>query len=268
MLRQIGLSKNHNSMKTYFASDFHLGIDVRLSSQEREKQICKWLDSIAPDAEAIYLVGDVFDYFFEYKSVIPKGFTRLMGKLAALRDANLPIYFFTGNHDMWMFKYFETEMGIPIYRQPIIREIHGKTFWIGHGDGIGPGDYGYKFIKTVFANKTCQWLFERLHPNFGLGLMHRSSGASRNAQPSVVPWQGAEKERIVVFAEDFIKTQPNIDFFICGHRHLPIDYKLSNGKARYINIGEWMNVNSYGVFDGQDVQIHFYEHPSIPFIYS
>ena len=246
-------------MKTYFASDFHLGIDARLSSAEREKQICRWLDSIRDDAEALYLVGDVFDYFFEYKRVIPKGFTRIMGKLAELRDGNLPIYFFTGNHDMWMFRYFEDEMGIPIYREHIEINIHGKNFWIGHGDGVGPGDYGYKFIKALFSNKTCQWLFERFHPNFGLNLMLRSSGMSRNAQPRAINWQGVDKERIVVFAEEESLRKPEIDYFICGHRHLPIDFTLANGKSRYINLGEWMYANSFASFDGNDVQLSFFE---------
>jgi UDP-2,3-diacylglucosamine hydrolase len=255
------------SKKTYFASDFHLGIDARLASREREIQICRWLEYIRHDADALYLVGDVFDYFFEYKRVIPKGFSRIMGKLAELRDANLPIYFFTGNHDMWMFRYFEDEMGIPIYRQPIIREIQGKTFWIGHGDGVGPGDYGYKFIKTVFANRSCQWLFERLHPNFGLNLMLRSSGVSRKSQPPTLGWQGADKERIVIFAEAESTQQPHIDYFVCGHRHLPIDYTLRNGHSRYINLGEWMNLNSFGVFDGQDMTLDFFEMPKVDYGY-
>lgn len=254
-------------MKTYFASDFHLGIDAKFSSREREQQICRWLDTIQTDADALYLVGDVFDYFFEYKRVVPKGFTRILGKLAELRDNNLPIYFFTGNHDMWMFRYFEDEMGIPIYREPIIKEINGKTFWIGHGDGVGPGDYGYKFIKAVFANKTCQWLFERLHPNFGLGLMMQSSGASRTAQPRLVPWQGAENERIVIFAEAESEAKPAIDFFVCGHRHLPIDFTLKNGHSRYINLGEWMHFNSFGVFDGSEFQLDFFESEKIAFKY-
>jgi len=153
--------------KVYFASDFHLGIDARLSSREREKQLVRWLEQIRKDAYSIYLVGDVFDFWFEYKTVVPKGYVRLLGKLAELRDEGIPIYFFTGNHDMWMFSYFEEELGIPIYREPIVREIMGKTFFIGHGDGLGPGDHGYKFIKRVFANPVCQWLFERLHPKIG-----------------------------------------------------------------------------------------------------
>ena len=137
--------------KVYFASDFHLGIDGRLTSGEREKQIVRWLEYIREDAAAIYLVGDVFDFWFEYTTVVPKGYVRLLGKLAELRDQGIPIYFFTGNHDMWIFRYFEEEMGIPTYRKPIRREIMGKQFLIGHGDGLGPGDYGYKRIKKVFA---------------------------------------------------------------------------------------------------------------------
>ncbi|NNF35008.1 MAG: UDP-2,3-diacylglucosamine diphosphatase, partial [Saprospiraceae bacterium] len=166
--------------KTYFASDFHLGLDVSISSLEREKKIVRWMDGIKNDAKAIYLVGDVFDYWFEYGTVIPKGYTRLLGKLAELRDIGIPIYFFIGNHDMWMFRYLDEEMGIPIYRQPIQREIDGKKFFIGHGDGLGPGDHGYKFIKSIFSNRFCQWLFARIHPNLGIRIMKYVSGRSRH----------------------------------------------------------------------------------------
>ncbi len=254
--------------KTYFASDFHLGIDARQPSLDRERVICRWLDSIADDAEAIYLVGDVFDYWFEYKTVIPKGFTRILGKLSELRDANIPIYFFTGNHDMWMFRYLTDEMGIPIYRSPIVRDIRGKRFFIGHGDGLGPGDYGYKFIKKIFANPICQWAFARLHPNFGLQAMHFFSGKSRASQDPSVERQflGENKEWLLIFANETLSKQPDIDFFVFGHRHLPIDWQLKNGKSRYINLGEWLNFNTYGVWDGthfslqlfdnQDVMIH------------
>ena len=143
--------------KTYFASDFHLGVDAKYSSREREKQIIRWLHQIADDAEAIYLVGDIFEFWFEYRTVVPKGYVRLLGTLAELRDSGLPIYYFTGNHDLWMFQYFEEELGIPTYREPIQREIGGKQFYIGHGDGLGPGDHGYKMLKKVFSNSTCQW---------------------------------------------------------------------------------------------------------------
>ena len=250
--------------KTYFVSDFHLGIDARLTSLERERMICRWLDFIKQDAEAIYLVGDVFDYWFEYKSVIPKGFSRILGKLSELRDAGIPIFFFTGNHDMWMFRYFETEMDIPIYRQPIVKEIHGKTFFIGHGDGLGPGDHGYKFIKKIFANPICQWLFARLHPNFGLGLMHFFSGKSRDSQdPSIeMQFSGEEKEWLVVYSNKKVEEVP-ADFFIFGHRHLPIDWMLKNGKSRYINLGEWLFANTYAVFDGKNILIKTFENEHV-----
>lgn len=247
--------------KTYFASDFHLGIDAKYTSKERELQIVRWLKMIRKDAEAIYLVGDVFDFWFEYSSVVPKGYTRLFGQLAELRDEGIPIYFFTGNHDMWMFRYFEDEFGIPIYRQPIIRDINGKTFFIGHGDGLGPGDYGYKFIKKIFSNKICQFLFARLHPNFGIWLANYWSGKSREANSQEDIYKGEANEWLLTFANEKIK-KANIDFFIFGHRHLPIDFTLKNGSSRYINLGDWMNFNSYAVFDGKDLEIRFFENES------
>ena len=218
----------------------------------------RWLDGIARDAAALYLVGDVFDYWFEYSKVVPKGYVRLLGKLAELRENDLPIYYFTGNHDMWMFHYLEEEFGIPVYREPIVREIGGKRFFIGHGDGLGPGDYGYKFIKKVFSNPVCQWLFERLHPNTGIRLMGYFSGSSRMANPSKMQFHGEEKERLVQFCNSHPGAEP-IDFFIFGHRHLPIDFTLKNGKSRYINLGDWLVYNSFAVFDGQNLRLKFYE---------
>jgi len=252
------MNNPQSKFKTYFVSDFHLGINGRLTSREREKQIVRWLDLIAKDAKELYLVGDVFDYWFEYKQVVPKGFVRLLGKLGELRDNGLPIFFFTGNHDMWMFRYMEDELGIPIYRKPIVREIEGKRFFIGHGDGLGPGDYGYKFIKWLFSNSVCQWLFERLHPNFGIWLMRLSSGSSRQANPPKPKFLGEEKERLVQFCNEY-PGQEKIDYFVFGHRHLPIDHALKNGKSRYINLGEWINYNSYAVFDGKALSVRFFE---------
>lgn len=246
-------------MATYFASDFHLGVDARLSSAEREKQIVRWLDQIADKADAIYLVGDLFDFWFEYATVVPKGYTRLLGQLAALRDAGVPIYFFTGNHDMWMFGYFEQELGIPIYRSPIIREIDGKKYFIGHGDGLGPGDYGYKFIKQVFANPLSQWMFARLHPNIGIRLAQYFSGSSRQSNPSPQVFLGEEQEWLAVYAQQKIEQIPDIDYFIFGHRHLPIDFLLRNGRSRYLNLGEWLYHNSYIVAEQGQVQHLFFE---------
>jgi UDP-2,3-diacylglucosamine hydrolase len=245
--------------KVYFASDFHLGIAGRLSSREREQQLVRWLSLIEADAAAIYLVGDVFDFWFEYRRVVPKGYVRLLGKLAALRDSGIPIYFFTGNHDMWVFRYFEEELGIPTYRQPIEREIMGKSFLIGHGDGLGPGDCGYKLIKKVFANPFCQWLFERLHPNFGIGLANFWSGKSRGAsKPDTRRFLGEEQEWLIAYAKRKL-TQRHYDYFVFGHRHLPIDFTLNGGASRYINLGDWLYYNSYAVFDGQRLELKFFE---------
>ena len=244
--------------KIYFASDFHLGVNAKYTSAERERQIVRWLDQIKEDAEEIYLVGDVFDFWFEYSYVVPKGYIRLFGKLAELRDLGIPIYFFIGNHDMWMFNYFEDEFGIPIYREPIVKTIKGKTFFIGHGDGLGPGDHGYKFIKKVFANPICQWLFARIHPNFGIGLANFWSGRSRDSNGDESTFLGEDKEWLLIYANKKLDTVA-ADFFVFGHRHLPIDYTLKNKTSRYINLGEWMNFNSYAVFDGNDLAIQFFE---------
>ncbi|MBK8626701.1 MAG: UDP-2,3-diacylglucosamine diphosphatase [Saprospiraceae bacterium] len=246
------------SKKIYFASDFHLGVDALETSLEREKKIVRWLDECQSDMGELYLVGDVFDHWYEYKKVVPKGFFRLFGKLAELRDAGIPVYFFTGNHDMWMFRYFEEAFGIPIYRSPIIKIIGNSKFFIGHGDGLGPGDHGYKFIKSIFNNKICQWMFGWLHPDMGLSLMKFFSVKSRQYTGDEEPFSNPDKEWLVQFAESNQKKQ-NIDYYIFGHRHLPIDYTLSNGTSKYINLGEWMYAASYGVWDGTTFELKFYD---------
>lgn len=244
---------------TYFASDFHLGTDGKLTSKERERKIVRWLDTIKGDAAHIYLLGDVFDFWFEYKQVVPKGYTRLFGKLAELRDTGIPITFFIGNHDMWMFSYLEDEFSIPILRKPTSIEIEGKKFYIGHGDGLGPGDQGYKFIKKVFANPMAQWLFARIHPNFGVGLANFWSQKSRDSQKQYhYRWFGPEKEWLAQYANEQLKEE-YYDYFVFGHRHLPIDFILNNKKSRYINLGEWLSQYSYAVFDGNDIQVKFFE---------
>jgi UDP-2,3-diacylglucosamine hydrolase len=167
--------------KIYFASDLHLGVPNKEKSLEREKRFVKWLDEIKSDASAIYLVGDVFDFWFEYKKAVPKGYVRLLGKLAEISDSGIDIHFFTGNHDMWVFDYLEKEINLKIYRKPQEITINGKSFFIGHGDGLGPHDKGYKFIKKIFSNKLCQWLFARVHPNLGISIAEYWSQKSRIA---------------------------------------------------------------------------------------
>jgi UDP-2,3-diacylglucosamine hydrolase len=246
--------------KTFFASDFHLGLDARLPSTERERQLVRWLEQIAPEAGAVYLVGDLFEFWFEYRSVIPKGYSRLFGQLAALRDGGLPIHLFTGNHDLWMFGYFEQEFGIPVYRKPIQIKIGEKTFFIGHGDGLGPNDRGYKIMKKVFTHPLAQWLYRWLHPDLGTRLARFSSQQSRAATPAAERfWLGEEKEWLVQYTRRKVEQGVEPDFFVFGHRHLPIDWMLQNGRSRYINLGEWMWANSYAVFDGRDMEIRFFE---------
>ena len=241
----------------YFASDFHLGIDTSYTSRQREQFICTWLDEIKNDAEAIYLVGDLFDFWFEYKRVVPKGFVRFLGKLAELRDRGIDIFVFTGNHDMWLFDYFPKELTIPVWRNSRVLTIHGKKIFIGHGDGKGPGDTGYKRIKKIFASKLCQWLFARLHPNFGIWLANYLSGRSRQSG-QVEQFLGEDKEWLVQYANRKLETHPDIDYFIFGHRHLALDISLANGKSRYINLGDWMELFTYAVMDGPDLRLQKY----------
>lgn len=239
--------------KIYFASDFHLGVPTYEKSLEREHKIVKWLESIRSDAEELYLLGDVFDFWFEYKTVVPRGYVRLLGKLAELSDAGIKIHYFTGNHDMWTFDYLEKELNFTIYRAPIEKTYNGKSFFIGHGDGLGPGDHGYKFIKKVFASKICQWLFARLHPNFGLGIANYLSKKSRIATGTTdEKFLGEENEWLVIYSKEILEKK-HYDYLIFGHRHLPLDIKIEN--SRYINLGEWIQYFTYGVFDGEEFEL-------------
>lgn len=240
----------------YFASDFHLGAPNRESSLAREKRIIRWLDEIKKDASEIYLVGDLFDFWFEYKTVVPRGYSRFLGKLAEICDLGIPVNVFIGNHDMWQFGYLEEEIGVKLFRDPITKTYNGKKFFIGHGDGLGPGDHGYKFLKKVFSNPICQWLFARLHPNFGIWLANYWSGTSRDANGDEV-FQGKEEEWLYQFATEQLKKE-HIDYFIFGHRHLKLDLEVSE-KSRYVNLGDWIGFNSYAVFDGEDLDLKVFE---------
>ena len=233
-----------NPRKIYFASDFHLGAPDCEASLQREKKIVAWLDKVSEDATEIFLVGDIFDFWFEYKRAIPKGFVRLQGKIAELTDRGIPIHVFTGNHDMWIFDYIPKELGVSLYREPITREFFGKRYFIGHGDGLGPGDRGYKFIKKVFANKISQWFFARLHPNFGIWLAEKSSKTSRaHTGNSDEKYHGDENEWLFQFCQNTLKTQ-HYDYFVFGHRHLPLEKEVGEN-SMYVNLGEWINYCTY-----------------------
>ncbi len=247
-----------NTKKIYFASDFHLGVPTLESSLEREKSICRWLDHIKADAEEIYLVGDIFDFWFEHTYTVPKGFTRLLGKIAELTDSGIKVVFFTGNHDLWMRDYFIKELNVVIHHQPITRVYNNKTFYIGHGDGMGPGDRGYKLLKIVFTSKLCHWLYSRLHPNFSFWFARFTSRRSRiTTGDSDEKFLGAEKEWLFLFCRDYL-IQNKVDFFIFGHRHLPLELDI-DGIAKYTNLGDWIKYRTYAVFDGQNLSLNKFE---------
>jgi UDP-2,3-diacylglucosamine hydrolase len=243
--------------KIYFLSDFHLGAPDAASSLVREKKIIKFLDEIRSTAEQIFIVGDLFDFWYEYKKVVPKGYVRILGKLAEITDAGILIHFFVGNHDMWMKDYFQKELNIPVYFEPKAFEFDGKKFLIGHGDGLGPGDHGYKFIKKIFRNKACQWMFGILPPYIGMGIANYFSKKSR-AQTGQTEEQflGEEKEWLITYCKEVLQKE-YYDYLIFGHRHLPIDFKL-NDKSRYINLGDWIRYFTYAVFDGENVELKYY----------
>jgi UDP-2,3-diacylglucosamine hydrolase len=243
--------------KLYFASDFHLGAGKYTSIREREARIVRWLDIIKADAAEVFLMGDIFDFWFEYKTVVPKGYIRFLGKLAELADAGIKLYFFKGNHDMWMFDYFERELGATIISDELEIERNGKRFYLHHGDGLGPGDASYKILKKAFRSKVCQWLFARLHPNLGVGIANWWSQQSRIAGESSAENRSYEHEWLVIYSRELLQTH-FYDYLIFGHRHLPMDIQL-NDRSRYINLGEWVNYFSYAVFDGEKLSLEYFE---------
>jgi UDP-2,3-diacylglucosamine hydrolase len=244
--------------KIYFLSDFHLGAPDYNSSLVREKKIVAFLDSIKQDAAEIFLLGDMFDFWYEYKKVVPKGYVRILGKLAELSDAGIPMHFFIGNHDMWMRGYFQQELNMTVYHEPQGFTRANKTFYIGHGDGLGPGDHGYKFLKKIFRNKFCQWVFGQLHPTWGIGLANYFSRKSREKTgTSDEHFLGEDKEWLIIFCKEILQEQ-HYDFFVFGHRHYPIDHKLTDN-IRYINLGDWIRNFTYATFDGIDMKLHQWE---------
>lgn len=238
----------------YFLSDFHLGAPNAAASLQREKLLVRFLESIRADAAAIFLLGDMFDFWYEYKRVVPRGYTRLLGKLAELTDSGIPTLFFVGNHDMWMNDYLPKELNIPVYFEPKEFELGGKQFYIAHGDGLGPGDHGYKALKKLFRNPVCQALFGMVPPVIGMGVAEyfsRRSRAQTGGYEEV--WEGEEKEWLVTYCKGLLQYKA-YDFMIFGHRHLPIDFRL-NKQSRYINLGDWIHYCSYAVFDGNDLKV-------------
>jgi UDP-2,3-diacylglucosamine hydrolase len=279
-MNSINLQKDK---KIYFASDFHLGYPDHQTSLARERKVVVWLDSIKNDAQVVFLVGDIFDFWFEYKNVVPKGFVRLLGKLAELSDSGIEIIVFAGNHDIWMFDYFTKELGIKVYRDfqeysvvsnqsavssdsnhelPITNhQSLITTFYVVHGDGLGPGDFGYKYLKKVFESKFSQWAFGWIHPHAGISLATWWSGSRKDEEriKRELQFRG-DNEWLWSFAKEQ-EALKHHDFYIFGHRHLLLDLPV-NENSRYINLGQWAydDENSYhfAVFDGVELIVKKY----------
>ncbi len=253
-MQAIELNISLSDKKIYFASDFHLGAPNSNESKIREQRIIRWLDSIANDAAAIFLVGDIFDFWFEYQEVIPKGFIPFISKISQLRDLEIPIYFFTGNHDLWMKDYFTKELGIPVFHEPIQLISEGKSFLIGHGDGLGPGDNSYKRLKKLFTNPFAKWLFRWFHPDLGIKLAKAWSSHSRitNIQKDENRFLGND-EWLWAYAKT-IESTTHYDYYVFGHRHLPLELQVGSA-ATYFNLGEWVTQNTFLQFDGERAEL-------------
>ncbi len=233
--------------KIYFASDFHLGLPTGVSPLEREKKVVKWLNSISGSAKEIYLLGDVFDFWWEYKLVVPKGFTRFLGTIASITDSGIPVHFFTGNHDMWVGDYLVKECGVIIHTRPVTKEFNGKRIHLAHGEGLGTNDRGYKILLSIFRNKPLRAMYSALHPSIGVGIGLKWSLSSRLGKGIKKEFLGEEKEDLVRYAKSILKTE-RIDYFIFGHRHLAMPYRLSDS-IEILFLGDWIKTGSYAEWD-------------------
>ena len=243
--------------KIYFVSDVHLGAPALKNNHEREMLFVQWLDEIKHDVKELYLVGDIFDFWFEYKKVAPRGFTRVLGRIADFTDNGVPVHFFTGNHDLWIFDYLPAETGILLHRNEFVTQLDGKTFFLAHGDGLDPDDKGYNLLKKIFVSKSLQWWFSKIHPNLALWLAHKWSKSSRLSKLLPEEEFKVKNEAMYKFAETILKKE-RIDYFIFGHRHQMADAEIGN-QARFILLGDWITNFSYGVFDGATFQLKRYK---------
>ena len=248
--------KLNPSKRIYFCSDNHLGSPNRNLSLEREKIFITWLDQIKTDAQAIFFLGDLFDFWFEYKKVVPKGFTRLFGKLAELSDSGIDLLFFVGNHDCWIGNYFEDELGINVFHKKVDLNIDNYNILIGHGDGLGPGDNKYKFLKLLFRNPILKKLFSFIHPDIGISLGSFLSQKNKILSGSEKVFESEDKEMLFSYCKDVLKTK-YYHFFIFGHRHIPLELDLGNN-SKYFNTGDWITHFSYLVYDGTSFNLNYF----------
>lgn len=248
----------------FFASDFHLGYPHATKSREREQLLVQWLTYIQPQCSELYLLGDIFDFWYEYTWVVPKGYVRFLAKIAEFTDAGIPVYMFKGNHDQWLGSYLADEIGVKILEQPVVKTYNSKTFYIHHGHALGPYDKGMNFLHAVFTNKVLQWFFSRLHPNGAFAFAHRWSAHNRKAKVfQSANYLGDEKEWLLLHARDVLQTQ-HIDYFVFGHRHVAV-YKPINETSTYVNLGNWITNTSYAVFDGTELKLEIFKpelHPA------
>lgn len=246
-----------NKKKIYFISDVHLGLPNHGESLEREKKLVQWLEDISADADKIFMLGDMFDFWWEYRHVVPRGFVRFLGKLADLTDRGIEVHFFIGNHDQWVRDYLPCETGVILHKGVYRTRLMGKQFTLAHGDGLGPSDFGYKLLKFLFGNKILRWLFSRLHPNFAVGLARTSSNKKRFMEGYTTrPYKGDDKEWLAIYVKEEQEKNPS-DFFIFGHRHLALDKQI--GQSRMIILGDWIHQYTYAVWDGEDIRIKTYQ---------
>ena len=240
--------------KIYFVSDVHLGAQSLDHIQEREKKFSRWLEDIRKDAGMLFLMGDIFDFWFDYKSVIPRGFTRTLGKIAEIADDGIPVHFFTGNHDLWVFDYLSSELGVTVHHEECRMTLYGKKFFLAHGDGLDAGDKYYLFLKKIFTNRVLQKLFSMLHPNLAFSIAHAWSKKSRQTKGMDHPFR--ENDGIYKYAKELSKKEL-FDYFVVGHRHLMVN-RLMENKAHFLMLGDWITYNSYGVFDGETFELKRY----------
>ncbi|MFV0377385.1 MAG: UDP-2,3-diacylglucosamine diphosphatase [Mangrovibacterium sp.] len=244
---------NGQGKKIYFISDVHLGAPALKNNAERERLFVQWLDQIKDDAAMLFLMGDIFDYWFEYKTVVPRGFVRTLGKIAEIADSGIPVHFFTGNHDIWVFDYLPKELGVQVHYNEMRITLGEKKFFLAHGDGLDPFDTGYHLLKKAFTNRFFQWVFAWIHPNWGIKMAHSWSKKSRLDKGMGDGFKGPEKEGLFVFANSVLENE-EIDYFIFGHRHLLLNLPIGKN-SRYINLGDWITHFSYGVFDGVNFEL-------------
>lgn len=243
--------------KLYFTSDHHFGIPNHSESLAREKTLVRWLEAIKRDVFELFILGDLFDFWFEYKTVVPKGFVRVLGKLAEMADSGIRIHFFTGNHDLWMRDYLQREIGVTLYREAQSFRYGGKYFLIGHGDGLGPGDRGYKWMKRLFVSPWARWAFRWLHPDLGLRLgKYLSTQNDLISGDADLGFSGKKTEPLVQYAERKLQEK-HYDYFIFGHRHLPLDIPVGQS-SRYVNLGDWIGHFTYASFDGVQLRLEKY----------